>query len=81
MAGRLKGKENGDFEVDCIGEGTLFVEAMVDKTLSALGDLDDGNPSFQQLLYSLPPITTPIENFHLLVVQVILHFAFLFIEK
>ena len=67
--------------MDCTSEGALFLEAMADNTLSALGDLDDGNPSFQQLLYSLPPITTPIENFHLLVGQVILRFSFLFIEK
>ncbi|GLJ42497.1 hypothetical protein SUGI_0880890 [Cryptomeria japonica] len=70
FAGRLRSKENGEVEVECTGEGAVFVEAMADNSLSELGDFDDGNPSFQQLLFSLPLSTTPIENFHLLVVQV-----------
>ncbi|GLJ42529.1 hypothetical protein SUGI_0881750 [Cryptomeria japonica] len=70
FAGRLRSKENGEVEVECTGEGALFVEAMADNSLSVLGDLDDVTPSFQRLLFSLPLTTTPIENFHLLVVQV-----------
>ncbi|GLJ42498.1 hypothetical protein SUGI_0880900 [Cryptomeria japonica] len=72
FAGRLRIREDGELEVECTGEGALFVEAMADNNLSVLGDLDDIEPSFQQLLFSLPLTTTPIENFHLLVIQVIL---------
>ncbi|KAH9316722.1 hypothetical protein KI387_025349, partial [Taxus chinensis] len=69
LAGRLRKKENEDLELECTGEGALFVEAMADKELSVLGDLDDLiNPSFQQLLFSHPP-DTDIEDHHLLAVQ------------
>ncbi|KAH9299295.1 hypothetical protein KI387_030977, partial [Taxus chinensis] len=68
FAGRLRYKENGDLEVDCTGEGVPFVEAMVDSNLSVLGDLDDPNPSYGDLLYALP-LNTDIVDHHLLVVQ------------
>nr|AGJ71919.1 10-deacetylbaccatin III-10-O-acetyl transferase [Taxus baccata] len=69
FAGRLRKKENGDLEVECTGEGALFVEAMADTDLSVLGDLDDYSPSLEQLLFCLPP-DTDIEDIHPLVVQV-----------
>ncbi|KAH9299292.1 hypothetical protein KI387_030974 [Taxus chinensis] len=69
FAGRLRYKENGDLEVDCNGEGALFVEAMVDCNLSVLGDLDDRNPSYGDLHFALPP-NTDIVDLHPLVVQV-----------
>ncbi|KAH9291366.1 hypothetical protein KI387_043445 [Taxus chinensis] len=69
FAGRLRYKENGDLEVDCNGEGAAFVEAMVDCNLSVLGDLDDLNPSYEDLLFALPQ-NTDIVDLHLLVVQV-----------
>ncbi|KAH9322945.1 hypothetical protein KI387_017584, partial [Taxus chinensis] len=69
FAGRLRNKENGELEVECTGEGALFVEAMVDDDLSVIGDLDDHNPSFKQLIFSLP-LDTDIQDLHLLIVQV-----------
>ncbi|KAH9331117.1 hypothetical protein KI387_003225 [Taxus chinensis] len=69
FAGRLRKKENGELEVECTGQGVLFVEAMADSDLSVLTDLDDYNPSFQQMLFSLPQ-DADIEDLHLLIVQV-----------
>ncbi|KAH9322944.1 hypothetical protein KI387_017583, partial [Taxus chinensis] len=68
FAGRLRNKENGELEVECTGEGALFVEAMVDDDLSVIGDLDDHNPSFRQLFFSLP-LDIDIQDLHLLIVQ------------
>nr|QDM39173.1 BAHD acyltransferase-like 05 [Taxus x media] len=69
LAGRFRNKENGELEVDCTGEGALFVEAMVEDNISVLRDFDDLNPSFQQLAF-WPPMGANIEDLHLLVVQV-----------
>nr|Q8H2B5.1 RecName: Full=Baccatin III:3-amino-3-phenylpropanoyltransferase [Taxus cuspidata]AAL92459.1 phenylpropanoyltransferase [Taxus cuspidata] len=69
FAGRLRNKENGELEVECTGQGVLFLEAMADSDLSVLTDLDNYNPSFQQLIFSLPQ-DTDIEDLHLLIVQV-----------
>ncbi|KAH9294040.1 hypothetical protein KI387_040761, partial [Taxus chinensis] len=69
FAGRLRNKENGDLEVECSGEGAVFVEAMADNDLSVLQDLDEYNPSLQQLIFSIP-MDTNIEDLHLLSVQV-----------
>ncbi|GLJ42334.1 hypothetical protein SUGI_0876630 [Cryptomeria japonica] len=70
LAGRLTSKENGELQVECTGEGVLFVEATSDNDLSVLGDLEDLKPSFQQLLFRLPPITADSPNSHLLAMQV-----------
>ncbi|KAH9328539.1 hypothetical protein KI387_000647, partial [Taxus chinensis] len=69
FAGRLRNKENGDLEVECSGEGAVFVEAMADNDLSVLQDLDEFNPSLQQLIFTVP-MDTNIEDLHLLSVQV-----------
>ncbi|KAH9325173.1 hypothetical protein KI387_005351, partial [Taxus chinensis] len=69
FAGRLRNKENGDIEVECTGQGALFVEAMADNDLSVIGDLDECNPSFRQLIFSLP-LDTGYKDLHLLTVQV-----------
>ncbi|KAH9290586.1 hypothetical protein KI387_034703 [Taxus chinensis] len=69
FAGRLRNEGDGELEVDCTGEGALFVEAMADENLSALGDFDYHNPAFGKLLHSLP-VDTPIHDPHPLVVQV-----------
>ncbi|KAH9328780.1 hypothetical protein KI387_000888, partial [Taxus chinensis] len=69
FAGRLRNKENGDLEVECSGEGAVFVEAMADNELSVLQDLDEYNPSLQQLIFTVP-MDTNIEDLHLLSVQV-----------
>ncbi|KAH9290588.1 hypothetical protein KI387_034705 [Taxus chinensis] len=69
FAGRMRNKGDGELEVDCTGEGALFVEAMADDNLSVLGGFDYHNPAFGKLLYSLP-LDTPIHDLHPLVVQV-----------
>ncbi|KAH9329519.1 hypothetical protein KI387_001627, partial [Taxus chinensis] len=69
FAGRLRNKENGDLEVECNGEGAVFVEAIADNELSVLQDLDEYNPSLQQLVFTVP-VDTKIEDLHLLSVQV-----------
>ncbi|KAH9328487.1 hypothetical protein KI387_000595, partial [Taxus chinensis] len=69
FAGRLRNKENGDLEVECSGEGAVFVEAMADNNITVLQDLDEYNPSLQQLIFSVP-MDTNIEDLHLLSVQV-----------
>nr|QDM39175.1 BAHD acyltransferase-like 09 [Taxus x media] len=69
LAGRLRSKEIGELEVECTGDGALFVEAMVEDNISVLRDFDDLNPSFQQLAF-WPPMGANIEDLHLLVVQV-----------
>ncbi|KAH9328805.1 hypothetical protein KI387_000913, partial [Taxus chinensis] len=68
FAGRLRNKENGDLEVECSGEGAVFVEAMADNNLSVLRDFNEYDPSFQQLVFSVPTDTN-IEDLHLLSVQ------------
>ncbi|KAH9328831.1 hypothetical protein KI387_000939, partial [Taxus chinensis] len=69
FAGRLRNKENGDIEVECSGQGAVFVEAMADTDLSVLQDSDEYNPSLQQLIFTVP-METNIEDLHLLSVQV-----------
>ena len=69
LAGRLRKKEDGTLQMECTGEGVLFVEAMVNNTLSALGDLDYLKPSFKQLLFTFPP-ETDIEEIHPMAIQV-----------
>ncbi|GLJ29799.1 hypothetical protein SUGI_0588510 [Cryptomeria japonica] len=71
LAGRLRKKEDGKLQVECTGEGVLFVETMVDKNLSILGDLEQLKPSFKQLLFRFPS-NTSIENVHPMVLQVTL---------
>ncbi|KAH9303937.1 hypothetical protein KI387_008341, partial [Taxus chinensis] len=69
FAGRLRNRENGNLEVECSGEGAVFVEAMADNDLTVLQDLDEFNSSLQQLIFSVP-MDTNIEDLHLLSVQV-----------
>nr|AFD32417.1 taxane 2alpha-o-benzoyltransferase [Taxus x media] len=69
FAGRLRNTENGDLEVECTGEGAVFVEAMADNDLSVLQDFNEYDPSFQQLFFYLPEDVN-IEDLHLLTVQV-----------
>ncbi|KAH9328810.1 hypothetical protein KI387_000918, partial [Taxus chinensis] len=69
FAGRLRNKENGDLEVECSGEGAVFVEAMADNELSVLQDLDEYCTSLKQLIFTVP-MDTKIEDLHLLSVQV-----------
>ncbi|KAH9293372.1 hypothetical protein KI387_041424, partial [Taxus chinensis] len=69
FAGRLRNTENGELEVECTGEGALFVEATVNNDLSVIGDLDEDNPSFKKMIFSLP-LDTAFCDLHLLIVQV-----------
>ncbi|XP_057850967.1 3'-N-debenzoyl-2'-deoxytaxol N-benzoyltransferase [Cryptomeria japonica] len=69
LAGRLRKKEDGKFQVECTGEGVLFVETLVDKSLSILGDLEQLRPSFKQLVFRFP-FDTAMEDVHPMVLQV-----------
>ncbi|GLJ30292.1 hypothetical protein SUGI_0599080 [Cryptomeria japonica] len=69
LAGRLRKKEDGKLQLECTGEGVLFVEATVDNSLSVLGDLDKLEPSFKKLLFRFPS-DTAIEDVHPIVIQV-----------
>lgn len=52
LAGRVKRTQDGrKLEVECTGEGALFVEAATDNTLSELGIMEDLKPSFAPLLH------------------------------
>ncbi|XP_057865116.1 3'-N-debenzoyl-2'-deoxytaxol N-benzoyltransferase-like [Cryptomeria japonica] len=62
LAGRLRKKEDGKFQVECTGEGVLFLETLVDKSLSILGDLE-------QLIFRFP-FDTALEDVHLMVLRV-----------
>ncbi|KAH9332060.1 hypothetical protein KI387_004168, partial [Taxus chinensis] len=70
LAGRLRNRvQDGKLQVECTGEGAVFVEASSPNTLSLLGDLDEFKSSFQQLLFQFPP-NTPLEGIHPLILQV-----------
>ncbi|XP_057865142.1 3'-N-debenzoyl-2'-deoxytaxol N-benzoyltransferase isoform X1 [Cryptomeria japonica] len=69
VAGRLRKKEDGKLQLECTGEGVLFVEAIVDNSLSVLGDLNQIKPSFKQLFFWFPS-NTAIEDVHPMVLQV-----------
>ena len=69
LAGRLRKKEDGKVQLECTGEGVLFVEAVVDNTLSVIGDLDQIKQSFKQLIFRLP-FNIAIEDVHPIVLQV-----------
>ncbi|XP_057865143.1 3'-N-debenzoyl-2'-deoxytaxol N-benzoyltransferase isoform X2 [Cryptomeria japonica] len=70
VAGRLRKKEDGKLQLECTGEGVLFVEAIVDNSLSVLGDLNQIKPSFKQLFFWFPS-NTAIEDVHPMVLQYI----------
>ncbi|XP_057850965.1 3'-N-debenzoyl-2'-deoxytaxol N-benzoyltransferase [Cryptomeria japonica] len=69
LAGRLRKKEDGKFQVECTGEGVLFLETLVDKSLSILGDLEQLKPSFKQLSFRFL-FDTALEDVHPMVLQV-----------
>ncbi|KAH9332058.1 hypothetical protein KI387_004166, partial [Taxus chinensis] len=69
LVGRLRNRvQDGKLQVECTGEGAVFVEASSPNTLSLLGDLEELKPSFQQLLFQSPP-NTPLEDIHPLILQ------------
>jgi len=70
LAGRIRRAEDGrKLEVECTGEGALFVEASTHNTLSLLGELEELKPSFEQLLFQFP-LTAEIEEVPPLIFQV-----------
>ena len=68
MAGRLKRDEDGRIEIDCNGQGVLFVEA---HTNSLIDDFGDFSPTLElrQLIPSID-YSKGIETYPLLVLQV-----------
>ncbi|KAI3984520.1 hypothetical protein MKX01_042830 [Papaver californicum] len=68
VAGRLRRDENGRVEIDCNGEGVLFVEA---ETTSVIDDFGDFAPTleFRQLIPAVE-FSGEMSSFPLLVVQV-----------
>lgn len=72
MAGRLKRDEDGRIEIDCNGEGVLFVEA---ETGSVVDDFGDFAPTLE-LRRLIPAVdyTCGISSYPLLVLQVCLCF-------
>ncbi|KAI3967768.1 hypothetical protein MKW92_050959 [Papaver armeniacum] len=68
VAGRLRRDENGRVEIDCNGEGVLFVEA---QTTSVIDDFGDFAPTlvFRQLIPAVE-FSGDMSSYPLLVVQV-----------
>lgn len=70
LAGRVRRTKNGGkLEINCTGEGALFVEAFTDHTLSTLGEIEELKLSFQQLLFRFP-LTAKVEEVPPLILQV-----------
>ncbi|KAK9080571.1 hypothetical protein SSX86_000329 [Deinandra increscens subsp. villosa] len=68
MAGRLKENDNGRIEIDCRGQGVLFVEAEYDGVIDDLGDFAP-KPEYQELIPAVD-YSQGIESYPLLVLQV-----------
>ncbi|MFS7964575.1 putative quinate O-hydroxycinnamoyltransferase [Helianthus anomalus] len=69
LGGRLKHGEDGRIEIDCRGQGALFVEAESD---GVIDDFDDFAPGLEYLkLVPTVDYSLGIESFPLLVTQVI----------
>ncbi|GAA0164445.1 acetyltransferase [Lithospermum erythrorhizon] len=75
MGGRLKRDEDGRIEIDCQGQGVLFVEAVSDGVVDDFGDFA---PTLE--LRSLIPAvdySKGIETYPLLVLQVWIWFVYI----
>ena len=71
LAGRVRRTQDArKLQLDCTGEGALFVEASTHSNLSLLGKLEVLKPSFEQLLFQFP-LTVEIEEVPPLIFQVI----------
>lgn len=69
LAGRLKEDKNGRIEIDCKGQGVLYVEAESDVVLDDLGDFA---PTSQvEKLVPAVDYSLGIEHYPLLVLQVV----------
>ncbi|KAK4269520.1 hypothetical protein QN277_022667 [Acacia crassicarpa] len=68
VAGRLRRDDNGRLEINCNGEGVLFVEANTDKVIDDFGDFAP-KPELRQLIPAVD-YSAGIETYPLLVVQV-----------
>ncbi|KAI3991879.1 hypothetical protein MKX01_012824 [Papaver californicum] len=71
IAGRLKRNESGRFEIDCTGEGVIFIEAETDSCITDLGDFTP-NEQLMPLVPSLgnnddissyPPFLVQVTHF------------------
>jgi len=70
LAGRVRRTHDGlKLQVECTGEGALFAEASTHNTLSLLSELEELQPSFEQLLFQVL-LTTEVEEVPPLIFQV-----------
>lgn len=70
MAGRLRRDDDGRVDIDCNGEGVLFVEAETDKIIDDFGDFTP-TLELRQLITAID-YSRGIETYPLLVLQVLL---------
>lgn len=72
MAGRLARDEEGRVEINCNGEGVLFVEAETDSTINDLGDF---TPSLElRRLVPTVDYSSGISSYPLVIFQVSIYF-------
>ncbi|KAL6012189.1 hypothetical protein ACLOJK_002667 [Asimina triloba] len=69
LAGRLRNNDAGRLEIDCNGEGALFVEAEADVALDYFGDFTP-IPEFKQQLVPLADYSKDISTIPIFVAQV-----------
>ncbi|XP_058113016.1 shikimate O-hydroxycinnamoyltransferase-like [Magnolia sinica] len=70
MAGRLRKDEDGRLEIDCNGEGALFVEAYTDSVIDELGDFTPTPTSELKCLVPRVDYNKDMSSNPILVVQV-----------
>ncbi|KAM7252702.1 hypothetical protein ACFE04_001176 [Oxalis oulophora] len=68
LAGRLGRDEDGRIDINCNGEGALFIEAEVDECLADLGDFTL-SPKLRQLVPTVD-FSQDLSSYHLLILQV-----------
>ena len=72
VAGRFRHDHNGRLEINCNGEGVLFVEAETDAVVDDLGDFTP-TPELHEALVPTVDATAGLSSFPLLALQVSLY--------